>query len=108
MPATSYHAQQYRRQAVVNASPTTLTLKLYSAGVTAARSGDRETLRNVLVELIGSLNHEKGGELAGRLYALYSFCLTTMGHGDLTDIADILDGLRESWREAFTARRMAA
>jgi flagellar protein FliS len=104
----SYYAQQYRRQAVQNASPTMLTLKLYDAGVRAARSGDRDKLRAVLVELIGSLNHEQGGDLAGRLYALYSFCLTTMGHGDLEDIADILDGLRESWREAFTSRRMAA
>jgi flagellar protein FliS len=104
----SYHAQQYRRQAVVNASPTGLTLKLYDAGVRAARSGNREQLRAVLIELIGSLNHEQGGEIAARLYALYSFCLTTMGTGSLEDIADILDGLREGWREAFSPRRMAA
>lgn len=104
----SYHAQQYRRQAVVNASPTGLTLKLYDAGVRAARSGNRDQLRDVLVELMGSLDHERGGEIAGRLSALYTFCLTTMGTGNLDDIADILGGLRDSWREAFTTRRLAA
>lgn len=103
-----YRLQQYQQQAVLTASPEHLILKLYDIGISACHRGDRQKVRKVLVELTGSLNFEKGGDLATRLYALYEYCILEAGLGDLNTIAEILDGLRESWREVVVRRKAAA
>ena len=100
--------RQYQQQALATASPESLIAKLYDLGVTACHRGDRAKTRAVLVELMGSLNHEEGGELAGRLHAIYEFCLNESALGDLGVVAELLDGLREAWREGVVARPLAA
>lgn len=102
-----YQLQQYQRQAILSSSPEQLVLKLYDFGVQACLRGDRAKLRMVLVELVSSLNFEKGGELASRLYTLYEYCLTESAAGDLTVVGDILEGLRDAWREGVLTRKAA-
>ena len=58
---------RYQQQAIVSASPEQLILKLYDIGISACHRQDRTKLRAVLVELIGALNMEAGGEVAERL-----------------------------------------
>jgi flagellar protein FliS len=99
--------QRYQAQAVRTASPEQLIAKLYDLGIRACHSGDRSKLRAVLRELISSLDLEKGGELAGRLYALYEFCMSYSVEGDLDTITEILGGLREAWKDAFMISRAA-
>ena len=102
-----YPLQQYQRQAILSSSPEQLVLKLYDFGVQACLRGDRAKLRMVLVELVSSLNFEKGGELASRLYTLYEYCLAQSAEGDLSAVGDLLSGLREAWRDGVLARRAA-
>lgn len=101
------HINQYQKQAISSASPNELILKLYELGIGACHREDRAKLRAVLVELMSSLNHEEGGELAGRLHALYEYCLNESAMGDLDVIREVLEGLREAWQESVLAKKAA-
>ena len=95
-----YNARQrYQQQSVQTASPEKLIDKLYGAGIQACHQEDRDTLREVLLELIEALNVEQGGELADRLLGIYEFCLNECATGDLDMIRELLEELREGWRE---------
>ena len=91
--------QRYQQQSVQTASPEKLIDKLYEAGIQACHQEDRDTLRKVLLELIEALNVEQGGELADRLLGIYEFCLNECATGDLNMIRELLEELREGWRE---------
>ena len=99
--------RQYQQQAAVSSSPEQIILKLYDLGIAACHAGDRAKLRAVLVELTGALDFERGGELAERLYGLYTYILQESASGDLQAIAEILSGLRAAWHEAFLPRQAA-
>ena len=100
--------RQYERQAVATASPAQLIAKLYDIGVSACHRGDRSKTRAVIVELMSSLDLEAGGDLAGRLHAIYEFCLHESAAGDLSSVAELLAGLREAWQDGVLALRPAA
>lgn len=78
--------------------------ELYDRGISACNSGDRKQVRSALIELIGSLNFENGGDLTMRLHALYEFCLNETGDGELDVIRDLLINLRTSWMEGAKPR----
>ncbi len=99
--------QQYQQQAVQTASPEKLIDKLYEAGIQACHQEDRDTLREVLVELIEALNMEQGGELADRLLGIYEFCLNECATGDLDMIRGLLEELRDGWREGVLEQQPA-
>lgn len=99
--------RQYQQQAVAASTPEQLIAKLYDVGVSACHREDRSKLRAVLVELIGSLNFEAGGELAHRLHTLYDFCLSESIDGDLDVVCRLLSELRDAWREGVLLRKAA-
>lgn len=107
MPAPNA-LRQYQQQAVQTASPEALVDKLYGIGVTAAHAGDAPKTQRVLVELMSALDLEGGGEIAGRLHDLYEFSMRAASEGDLEVVAEILEGLREAWREAMRQPAVAA
>ena len=96
--------RQYQHQDVTSASPERLIVKLYDLGIAACYRGDQEQTRAVIIELMSSLNHEQGGDLAARLYALYVYCLDECTRGDLHTVADLFGGLREAWQEGVLRR----
>lgn len=104
----AFRMRQYQRQAVASASPERLVAKLYDLGVAACHRGERARARAVLVELMAALDHERGGEVAGRLHALYEFCLNESALGDLAAVAEILEGVRAAWHDGVLARPAAA
>ena len=104
----SLRMRQYERQAAATATPEQLVAKLYDLGVSACYRDDRPKVRAVLVELVGSLDFEAGGDLADQLRALYEFCLRESASGDLGAVADLLSGLREAWSDGVLAVRAAA
>lgn len=92
----------------MSATPEQLVVKLYDLGIASCHRGDRYKLRAVLRELIASLNMEKGGEIAGRLYSIYAFCMDHSANGDLEPVAEILGGLRDAWKSAVVGSARAA
>lgn len=103
----SLRMRQYQKQAIMSASPDQLITKLYDMAVAACRREDRAKLKAVLVELIASLNFEKGGEIAQGLHDLYEYCLFECGAGDLAVIAELLGGLRSAWKQGVLHRKAA-
>ena len=99
--------KQYQQQAVQTASPEKLIDKLYEAGIQACHQEDRDTLREVLLELIKALNMEQGGELADRLLSIYEFCFNECATSDLDMIRGLLEELREGWCEGVLERQPA-
>lgn len=85
----SRQASRYRETEVLTATPGQLVVLLYDhlllslrrakvameAGESEAKSDHLEKGRNVLTELLVTLDREKGGEVAANLGALYSFLL---------------------------------
>jgi flagellar secretion chaperone FliS len=106
--STQNRFSSYQAQAVMSASPEQLIVKLYDLGISACHRDDRFKVRAVLRELISSLDMDKGGDIAGRLYSLYAFCMDHSSSGDLEAIADILSGLREAWKTSVMGTVRAA
>jgi flagellar secretion chaperone FliS len=59
---------------------------------------------DILRHLRATLNHEEGGEIADRLSAIYTFCLSHCSRArldqdpdKLDEVSSLLAGLRESW-----------
>ena len=93
----------YQQQSVRSASPAELADKLYGIGVAAARAGDASRTRRALVELSAALDHERGGEIAAGLSDLYDWAIRATSTGDLDAVAEVLDGLRDAWRQSALA-----
>ena len=98
-PSTALRA--YQQQAVRSASPAELIDKLYGIGLTAAQNGDAARTRRALVELASAVDTERGGDVAEGLLALSDSGSRATSEGDLDTVADILSGLRDTWREAI-------
>lgn len=112
------HAAQYQEVAVRSAAPGQLVVMVYDhlllnlrrarIAVTQDNADLRinsfDRARQALGELLATLDHEQGGEMAGQLNALYTFIL-----GELTDLGlhpemerlDRVTGIVAELRDAF-------
>jgi flagellar secretion chaperone FliS len=112
--------QTYRENAVLSASPSHLVVMLYDGArrylrqaVAAMEEGEVERAHNtlrraetIIAHLDGVLDHEQGGQLAGRLHAIYQFCLAHLNRarlgqdaGKVEQVSAMLGELRESWAQ---------
>lgn len=110
----------YEENAVTTASPLKLVVLLYDGAIRFFRLAERAfaegdsvlarmhmaKAERIVLELLGSLNVEEGGEIAENLFALYRFILRECARTDeknyavtLPAILRILSGLREAWKE---------
>jgi flagellar protein FliS len=120
-------AQAYVTDSIATAGPAQLVLALYD-GVLGAIERARTLLvlgahegrsdveathaqlvkaQRIVTELKVTLDHERGGEIASNLDALYAFCLRTLVDANvskdpsrLTPASDVLRSLRDTWAEA--------
>lgn len=111
-------AQEYRKNAVLGASPAQLVVMLYDGalrfiegGRMAMRAKDLtrqndalQRAQKIVVELLSTLDREKGGELADNLSSLYGFVLDQLMDANVNDNETSLDNaaktlgeLREAW-----------
>ncbi|MCS7242185.1 flagellar export chaperone FliS [Candidatus Caldatribacterium sp.] len=110
----------YEENTVNTASPLKLVILLYDGAIKffklakqAFAEGDEMLARmhmakaeRIVLELLGSLNVEEGGEIAANLFALYRFILRECARTNrenaattLSGVIRILSGLREAWKE---------
>src|SRR3712207_6604224 len=111
----------YRTNAVETAGPAQLVLMMYDralVGILKARQatgpGALETVnhelvraQDILTELLLTLDHEQGGDIAANLHSLYAFCIDRLIEANLRKDMEILDDvervlrpIRDSWAEA--------
>lgn len=109
---------QFEKAAVSSASPLQLVIMLYDGalrflhqGKSAMERGDLyeqnrliQKAQRIVMELMSSLDMQKGGEVAKNLFALYSYCYNELIAGNVEDDPNKIDHavrvlveLRESW-----------
>ena len=120
-------AQAYVTDSIGTAGPAQLVLALYDGALGAierartilvlgahAGHGGIEAVhaqlvkaQRIVTELRVTLDHERGGDIARNLDALYEFCLRTLVDANLTKdsakltpASDVLRSLREAWAQA--------
>jgi flagellar protein FliS len=122
-------AGAYLKTSVETASPIDLVIMLYDSamhqihkGADAMKAGDRYRqnlhlckAQRAVTELMCSLDHEKGGEIAANLMALYSFVHSRLVaanmEDDLVPLAEcerVLADLRLCWTDIRSAPMPAA
>jgi flagellar protein FliS len=118
--APAQQASAYRDSSVLTATPERLVVMLYDGAhrflfqaAHAMRSEDVALMNNrmqraeaIIAELRGTLNHEQGGEIAGRLEAIYSFCQRHLLEARLKrdpqrieQVMKLLAELRDAWEQ---------
>lgn len=90
--------QIYQRQAVLNASPLQLVVKLYDLVLQATYREDEKRVKEILSTLIESLNFDY--EPADDLFQLYLYCQELARKQDFVEIREILEPLRDAWDTA--------
>ena len=111
-------ANAYMQTHVTTTTPGHLVVMLYDGAITFLEQAKEEiAARNfakkgilisqaldIIAELDGSLNNDKGGELAQNLHRLYMYCNTRLLRANLKMDAAIIDeviGILSSFRSAF-------
>lgn len=87
----------YQRQAVKDATPLQLVVKIYDLIIQATYREDGQRVRELLATLISGLNFDH--EPADQLFALYQYCQGLSRKEDFEEIRNLLDPLREAWEE---------
>ena len=117
--AFAKQAARYREAEVLSASPAQLVVIVYEHLLInlrrarlqladadgAARSDSLARARAALTELLVTLDHQKGGDLAARLASIYTFMLgelSVMGVKPSAERLDAIIGLAGELHEAFS------
>lgn len=100
-----YQAQEYRRQAVMGASPLRLVLMTYDIALQACEQRDFPRAAQAVGLLRDALNFD-AGEAAVGLFRLYQWCLDCLRNGEFEEAAKVLRELRQAW--ATVEARQAA
>lgn len=114
--------RDYKSMQILSSKPEKLILLLYDGAIKFIHQGqssmEREELeeahnnliraQNILAELMGSLNFDKGGEIASNLFRIYEFMHHTLVQANvkkdpvaLGRVCEQLKRLRESWFQAL-------
>ena len=126
MPLNPY--QQYRATRVETAGSVDLVVMLYQGAVRFIRLGieaierdDGETAhknlvraQDIVVELLGSLNREAGGQIADQLASVYDYCFRRLVTANVKkdpaparEVVGILRDLGTAWQEIAAQQRQA-
>jgi flagellar protein FliS len=118
--AYANYAFEYQKQAVTGASPVGLVVMLYDGALRFMEAGREAILakdfaeqnrnlqraQKIVLHLIGTLDHEKGGPIANNLRELYKYVLDQLVNANIHDQASRVDEaiktfsqLREGWAE---------
>jgi flagellar protein FliS len=110
----------YKQQSILTAPPGRLVVMLYDGCIRflfqsayAMREGNRKTALErmrkaeaIIDELRATLDHEKGGEIAGNLSAIYGFCrshlLKAWSEQDadkIDEVSRLIGELRDAWAQ---------
>jgi flagellar protein FliS len=120
--------QQYRATKVETAGSVDLVVMLYQGAVRFIRLGIEAIERNdgkaahehlvraqdIVIELLGSLNHEAGGQIAGQLASVYDYCFRRLVTANVKkdaiparEVVGIMRDLGTAWQEIAAQQRQA-
>jgi flagellin-specific chaperone FliS len=87
----------YQQQAVKNASPLQLVVKMYDLLIQATYREDGQKVREILSTLIAGLNFDH--EPADQLFAIYRYCQDLARKKEFEQIREVMEPIRETWDE---------
>ena len=87
----------YQKQAILNASPLKLVVKMYDLVIQASYREQDQRVREILSGLIQGLNFDY--EPAGQLFEIYRYCQDLSRKGRYQEIREILEPLRDTWEQ---------
>jgi flagellin-specific chaperone FliS len=90
----------YLQNEAMNLSPTEVILKIYDFVILHLKKGDTQRAMRGITELMVSLDFEYE-EFSVRMYKLYKYCRDQIVHENTKEAIVIMEGLRESWVQAF-------
>jgi flagellar protein FliS len=111
---------QYLSTQIASSSPLERVVLLYNGAIAAIRSARDAAARRdeaarraglsralgIIAELQGSLDHDRGGDVAAQLDRLYRWSAARLADGALRpdtqpfdEVARVLDTLRQGWQE---------
>ncbi len=114
------NVDRYRTQEIMTATPCQLVVKLYDSAINSlllaedairrrdikARHAANLKALDVISHLTGTLDLERGGEIAGNLHRLYDFMRVRLVEVDIKndpqaarDVIGLLQPLRASWQQ---------
>lgn len=93
----------YKRQEIKSSTPAELINHLYNFGIEACHKKDAIRLKNVLSELIKSLNFDL--PMSEDFYLLYDFCRQKANSKEFDDALTILEDMREAWKPVVESQR---
>lgn len=94
-------ADQYQKNAILNASPEELILKLYDLIIVSIKKEDYRKANLALSELISSLNFDYK-EVSLGFFRLYRYCQDCLYKQKPEEPLRIIRELRDSWAQAFS------
>ena len=121
---TQARAAAYQQSSILTAPPAQLVVMLYDGArrflfqaSAALREGNHQVAHlrlrraeDILSELLNTLDHDRGGEIASRLQGIYVFCLSELGRARVEQDPDRVDWtqrqlteLRDSWARIAAA-----
>lgn len=103
----SYGAKNYKQTAIKTASPEQILLMLYEAAIKAAKLGKAAIengqiaekgrqigkVHDIINELITTLDHKKGPDVAAQLSSLYDYCVSQLLKANLNNDAAAMDSV---------------
>lgn len=87
----------YQQQAVKNASPLQLVVKMYDLLIQASYREDGQKVKEILSTLIAGLNFDH--EPADQLFAIYRYCQDLARKSEFEQIREVMEPIRETWDE---------
>jgi len=87
----------YQQQAVKNASPLQLVVKMYDLLIQATYREDGQKAKEILSTLIAGLNFDH--EPADQLFAIYRYCQDLARKNEFEQIREVMEPIRETWDE---------
>jgi flagellar protein FliS len=114
------HTAAYKQQSILTAPPGRLVVMLYDGclrflfqSAHAMRDGNRAQSQDrmrraeaIIDELTVTLDHDRGGEIAGNLQGIYAFCRRHLIEASLEqdaqkidEVSELVGELREAWAE---------
>ena len=120
-PAQVRAQRQYQQAQIESASPARLVVMLYDGAIRFCKQGREAMLekrledqnlallraQRIVLELMGALDQNAGGEFAASLFRIYSDALEGLVNANLMDevstldrVTGVLQELRDSWAEA--------
>lgn len=92
----------YKKQRVLNATPTELIGILYDEAIASTYRKDQEKLVGVLSQLIRSLNFDY--DLSSDLFGLYEYCQGQARKQNYEEVRSLLEPIRDAWSQAIIKR----